>query len=119
HSHTTCHLRSPSSSPFLITPPPPRSTLFPYTTLFRSEAFLRGDLGDDTLHPAHDALHRFGFLLGKIFLQAHIGALEQDLSEKERSEEHTSEVQSLTNPVCRLVLEKKKSIISLSHTRIS
>src|SRR5262249_57693409 len=68
--------------------PPPRSTLFPYTTLFRS--FL---LSPSTGNPYMALLHSnrcegFG----------------------ERSEEHTSELQSLTNLVCRLLLEKKKHI---------
>src|SRR5438093_4812111 len=79
--------------------PPPRSTLFPYTTLFRSPTGLRGGL------PA-------GILVGNgcqigMFIQfdrAHIGQFQS----VQRSEEHTSELQSLTNLVCRLLLEKKK-----------
>src|SRR5256885_6134519 len=65
---------------------PPRSTLFPYTTLFRS------------VHPwrAHHA--RGG--------QQHLGELER--RGPQRSEEHTSELQSPCNLVCRLLLEKKK-----------
>src|SRR5258706_6061070 len=65
---------------------PPRSTLFPYTTLFRSE-------GAES--------HRFR----PVPL-----ALVRDLDHERvpRSEEHTSELQSLTNLVCRLLLEKKK-----------
>src|SRR5262249_58574014 len=65
-------------------PLPPRSTLFPYTTLFRSELAL--------LQHAQE--------LG-LRLRAH-------LPHFVRSEEHTSELQSLTNLVCRLLLEKKK-----------
>src|SRR5256885_5357826 len=66
---------------------PPRSTLFPYTTLFRSGAFgaARGGVA------AHD--HP-----GELFGIGHFG----------RSEEHTSELQSPCNLVCRLLLEKKK-----------
>src|SRR5437016_9994511 len=68
---------------------PPTSTLFPYTTLFRSTA-----AGYSTSRPCGTAvlggLLRFG------------GNLQH------RSEEHTSELQSLTNLVCRLLLEKKK-----------
>src|SRR5258706_5583535 len=71
---------------------PPRSTLFPYTTLFRSQfaAPLLVELGDR--HP-HD------LALG-LRIEAEPGL---------RSEEHTSELQSLTNLVCRLLLEKKKT----------
>src|SRR5260370_11053811 len=63
---------------------PPRSTLFPYTTLFRSRCLE----GRRTTHPEHGA-------------HAH----------HRRSEEHTSELQSHLNLVCRLLLEKKKLVI--------
>src|SRR5438093_7484334 len=66
---------------------PPRSTLFPYTTLFRS-AFQR---------PAGRSA---GLPIGRVWHPARRGA-------EPRSEEHTSELQSLTNLVCRLLLEKK------------
>src|SRR5690625_6482487 len=69
-------------------PRPPTSTLFPYTTLFRS-ANLRQDIGG--LLTAHDA-------------NASVGPH----PEKTRSEEHTSELQSRGHLVCRLLLEKKK-----------
>src|SRR5256885_12822998 len=65
---------------------PPRSTLFPYTTLFRSA--------------------RAAYALGH-FEEAERLSLE---GAKERSEEHTSELQSRCNLVCRLLLEKKKSL---------
>src|SRR5262249_59542904 len=68
---------------------PPRSTLFPYTTLFRSL-----EIGW-----AHGTLRVSGSSPGP----SHPG-------EEPRSEEHTSELQSLTNLVCRLLLEKKKKI---------
>src|SRR2546427_8141458 len=73
---------------------PPRSTLFPYTTLFRSHASvapLRSSLG---IEP--DAI--------VCLYSGNMGA-KQGL---ERSEEHTSELQSQSNLVCRLLLEKKK-----------
>src|SRR5438046_5331971 len=73
-------------------PPRPRSTLFPYTTLFRSEKVMAGEL----LEFPHDK--RLGSQSRR--RQSWRGAL--------RSEEHTSELQSLTNLVCRLLLEKKK-----------
>src|SRR2546430_10060673 len=72
---------------------PPRSTLFPYTTLFRSEILAR-----NTVTPP---------LIGKRI--GFDGAL-QSVIDKSRSEEHTSELQSQSNLVCRLLLEKKKKI---------
>src|SRR2546430_8116565 len=74
---------------------PPRSTLFPYTTLFRSfRAF----------HP-HEVLDRPGDPDG------HINFRRDGLAgTANRSEEHTSELQSQSNLVCRLLLEKKKKI---------
>src|SRR5256885_12807724 len=77
---------------------PPRSTLFPYTTLFRS-------LDTTRLHPAAR-----GFLPGGE-LEMVGSPLERragEFSHIERSEEHTSELQSPCNLVCRLLLEKKK-----------
>src|SRR5262249_60521012 len=100
----------PPSSPapplffLLTTPPPPTSPLFPYTTLFRSvpprararRSARRGKPpgGPWSLRrsrPGRDARPS-----------------PADRSERARSEEHTSELQSLTNLVCRLLLEKKK-----------
>src|SRR2546425_3886160 len=94
---------------------PPRSTLFPYTTLFRSIIFIN-DLPEVCIN------------LSKIFLFADDAKLYKcisnvsdcvklndsgqcifDWSEKWRSEEHTSELQSLAYLVCRLLLEKKKN----------
>src|SRR2546428_8087877 len=78
---------------------PPRSTLFPYTTLFRSRLDLAGKLLIDlpVWSPHHD-----------IFLLLAPGhrAVEVEFL---RSEEHTSELQSRSDLVCRLLLEKKKS----------
>src|SRR5260370_29943453 len=85
---------------------PPRSTLFPYTTLFRSgppgsrarqdEPLAHGDRrpGPDRDHAAHGR-QRPGSVAGAE-------------KRRERSEEHTSELQSHLNLVCRLLLEKKK-----------
>src|SRR2546425_7861766 len=69
---------------------PPRSTLFPYTTLFRSKTRLAVRAALDLQHDFDDGAH---------FV---------DLSPIFRSEEHTSELQSLAYLVCRLLLEKKK-----------
>src|SRR5258706_14692801 len=82
---------------FLMIRRPPRSTLFPYTTLFRSTEDREANIFDGGA-PFYRA---FECADG---LYVSIGALEP------RSEEHTSELQSLTNIVCRLLLEKKKSI---------
>src|SRR5438093_6982325 len=68
--------------------PPPRSTLFPYTTLFRSRPGPKP--------PNTESWER-------------TEAIEAAL-DRTRSEEHTSELQSLTNLVCRLLLEKKKTV---------
>src|SRR6266700_4918902 len=71
---------------FLMIRRPPRSTLFPYTTLFRS--------------PVRRVAHRVG-------IGGHQGRRHR------RSEEHTSELQSRENLVCRLLLEKKKILASI------
>src|SRR5258705_1597142 len=78
---------------------PPRSTLFPYTTLFRSE--VEADLGavEGALPREHG--HREARALE--------GAAERVLGRVPRSEEHTSELQSLRHLVCRLLLEKKRA----------
>src|SRR2546425_4781348 len=73
---------------------PPRSTLFPYTTLFRSHAFL--DQPPGTVQDQRPDPHR----------DERVG--EGPAGGEDRSEEHTSELQSLAYLVCRLLLEKKK-----------
>src|SRR2546430_7980510 len=84
---------------------PPRSTLFPYTTLFRSELRVRA-LGTDLLRRA--AL-LFLALAHRFLEPAHGGAQIRAHRTQLRSEEHTSELQSQSNLVCRLLLEKKKT----------
>src|SRR2546428_2931827 len=96
---------------------PPRSTLFPYTTLFRSrhEAHRRGlraELGERKCDAS------LGLRRGGGASRAMVGAspapgrpvagARRDLHAVERSEEHTSELQSRSDLVCRLLLEKKK-----------
>src|SRR2546422_4491882 len=99
---------------------PPRSTLFPYTTLFRS---------------AHDEwsglqeIHQAALLLGGQLRSATtamavaqtLQAMQQKglLPVVERSEEHTSELQSRLHLVCRLLLEKKKNITQRGRGRLS
>src|SRR5256885_14718346 len=83
---------------FLMIRRPPRSTLFPYTTLFRSRVkglTLRNVDVTDQLGPAVSIRDASEVILS-------------DLSLRSRSEEHTSELQSPCNLVCRLLLEKKK-----------
>src|SRR5205809_5511447 len=71
---------------FLMIRPPPRSTLFPYTTLFRSLIHYAGESESNPAGSANDGLRTGNW----------------------RSEEHTSELQSRLHLVCRLLLEKKK-----------
>src|SRR5260221_4232935 len=86
---------------FLMIRRPPRSTLFPYTTLFRSVFYEQSEpdvVGAYYSIVLYEPFHRFPFRL--------------------RSEEHTSELQSHSDLVCRLLLEKKPSIADThSHIR--
>src|SRR5947207_4422874 len=88
---------------FLLIRRPPRSTLFPYTTLFRS---LHG--------PALDFANCMGRCLARYFVVTGGSECTPDGRHVPRSEEHTSELQSHSDLVCRLLLEKKKKNASLS-----
>src|SRR5689334_24107002 len=79
--------------------PPPISTLFPYTTLFRSEELGRARLNVPGRHNVQNAT-------AVIALASELG-----IPFEKRSEEHTSELQSQFHLVCRLLLEKKKNAI--------
>src|SRR5699024_11998964 len=89
---------------FFRTRPPPRSTLFPYTTLFRSHVYvgcaqsLARSRGIPNHASAHNRSPRGNF--------RHFAA--RTIHSPDRSEEHTSELQSRFDLVCRLMLEKKK-----------
>src|SRR5258708_31235990 len=91
---------------------PPRSTLFPYTTLFRSRSFPQAwdvimEVGES---PGYQDTQSTGS--GRKFLfQAQQDGLQVLLRPLQRSEEHTSELQSPDHLVCRLLLEKKTSPI--------
>src|SRR5690606_41367843 len=98
---TGCLLPDVSLLFFFMIRPPPRSTLFPYTTLFRSLNWLVDDLGDTTVNRG---LLRRRPEDPELALARFVAELRPDL----RSEEHTSELQSRENLVCRLLLEKKK-----------
>src|SRR5690349_22872032 len=86
---------------------PPRSTLFPYTTLFRSAA-LRGDTGHATTNPVVLSLPHVGPAGGTPRRPGERGHHPVRRQAHARSEEHTSELQSRRDLVCRLLLEKKK-----------
>src|SRR5258708_17576101 len=82
---------------------PPRSTLFPYTTLFRSPLLVEREAGED--QAAVEAHRLRGARSRGRAQEAEQPARELEV---ERSEEHTSELQSPDHLVCRLLLEKKK-----------
>src|SRR3712207_6877257 len=82
---------------------PPRSTLFPYTTLFRSHAF------SSIRTRRRRAQDREGSCLRRRRADPRSGGLGGPAAQSRRSEEHTSELQSRQYLVCRLLLEKKKS----------
>src|SRR5256885_2757442 len=90
---------------------PPRSTLFPYTTLFRSTipsliplpSSLAGALVLSTFFLAQEPVAPAGVIRGRVDVRRAAPQMER------RSEEHTSELQSPCNLVCRLLLEKKKN----------
>src|SRR2546430_3527321 len=90
---------------------PPRSTLFPYTTLFRSEILKDHE---DVLEGLFDFVAQRRDLSTSYIKQLHQALTEhQDTVDAvNRSEEHTSELQSQSNLVCRLLLEKKKKKIN-------
>src|SRR5256885_6595382 len=85
---------------------PPRSTLFPYTTLFRSSHPPGESWAQPSSHQMAGALSPSG----PIPRQAELSPIQR----LDRSEEHTSELQSPCNLVCRLLLEKKKKNITTS-----
>src|SRR2546427_9583181 len=100
---------------FLMIRRPPRSTLFPYTTLFRSTPDLMpSDItGTEIIEEDQTTGKRgFRFVRGPVFANI-------VLADEPRSEEHTSELQSQSNLVCRLLLEKKKKNNKKTDSSIS
>src|SRR3712207_7836095 len=95
---------------------PPRSTLFPYTTLFRSPRLDGSDAGPvpagDRPRAEHDAGNAADLLGGA-------APLDRAGADVARSEEHTSELQSRQYLVCRLLLEKKKKYISTQYSKLT
>src|SRR2546429_1338841 len=98
---------------------PPRSTLFPYTTLFRSPGALFRSLSAFSLRDLNLAKIESRPLRGKpweyLFYLDFIGRVDEPTSQNARSEEHTSELQSRLHLVCRLLLEKKKKTHMYSY----
>src|SRR2546425_4906645 len=94
---------------------PPRSTLFPYTTLFRSGRIVhqaRAEIGGERPHlgqPGADGERGLAEQAGLHHLGADVAG--RTVRGGRRSEEHTSELQSLAYLVCRLLLEKKKTVV--------
>src|SRR3712207_6885141 len=97
---------------------PPRSTLFPYTTLFRSlrqPAVYVSPGGNKTLSYSSCVAHPLFFLLVNTSLSVYLTYQLQS----QRSEEHTSELQSRQYLVCRLLLEKKIHVINFLLLQLS
>src|SRR3712207_8253105 len=89
---------------FLMIRRPPRSTLFPYTTLFRSRTNITERVNVEFRLEAFNVLNHTAFDVRGTDTQANVALNVNEL----RSEEHTSELQSRQYLVCRLLLEKKK-----------
>src|SRR3712207_8051836 len=104
---------------FLMIRRPPRSTLFPYTTLFRSRELEEREAraADDCLVGAdgRGRLVAVGAGRGDEVVLVYAVAADADGADQFRSEEHTSELQSRQYLVCRLLLEKKKKKINLNY----
>src|SRR2546427_4231999 len=93
---------------------PPRSTLFPYTTLFRSPRTIPEARCQAEASPVGPCGYRGQRLFGRERGARQVPAREAlKLTSALRSEEHTSELQSQSNLVCRLLLEKKKRVNSV------
>src|SRR2546430_13637069 len=93
---------------------PPRSTLFPYTTLFRSE-LRRLERDRRTQELARIWMRRVDEHVARGALLDDLSGVHHSDAIARRSEEHTSELQSQSNLVCRLLLEKKKNHLTLSR----
>src|SRR5260370_3447589 len=87
---------------------PPRSTLFPYTTLFRSSG-----ASLEQCKAFGDRINKRTASMGVAFTSCVVPA-----ARERRSEEHTSELQSHLNLVCRLLLEKKKKRVNAHRTQV-
>src|SRR5687767_15238782 len=99
--------------------PPPRSTLFPYTTLFRSPAAQPSPTSSSSGRPVNSSQRLLKVVQRASRPASHrrTGALSPSSRKRARSEEHTSELQSLAYLVCRLLLEKKNKNQCLHHLK--
>src|SRR5262249_60492833 len=114
----SCHLSYPRPLVFfLLTRPPPTSTLFPYTTLFRSYPD-RARADQHRRRGQQWSVYRRAGLRRDRF-QRRCPVAGNLCAHRDRSEEHTSELQSLTNLVCRLLLEKKKHHMVHTNTNLT
>src|SRR2546430_9411797 len=93
---------------------PPRSTLFPYTTLFRSDEW-SADAGVHRGVENASGIARYGQQIISVPVQE---PMDGGSSFQSRSEEHTSELQSQSNLVCRLLLEKKKRECTVANDQL-
>src|SRR5688572_31592623 len=93
---------------------PPRSTLFPYTTLFRSQSAEQSAQQIDDEYGGHPEARISAYELR--LEDAEDDRDPKEIEREKRSEEHTSELQSQSNLVCRLLLEKKNIEINRTHT---
>src|SRR2546430_13564953 len=98
---------------------PPRSTLFPYTTLFRSQR-LRAvpDSGLERRAETRADVRAVAKRRAEQIVESARRRRQRRLALLERSEEHTSELQSQSNLVCRLLLEKKKNFLDLISSSV-
>src|SRR5690349_22179049 len=96
---------------------PPRSTLFPYTTLFRSRTTARRE-GDGYVLNGTKMFITNG-VHADLYCIAAVSSPDARPSQRLRSEEHTSELQSRRDLVCRLLLEKKNNTFSFSNIYLS
>src|SRR2546429_4730238 len=87
---------------------PPRSTLFPYTTLFRSRTRERLLVSPSKMKPRISDESKTATIPGFVPPNQNVIAIADSANAANRSEEHTSELQSRLHLVCRLLLEKKK-----------
>src|SRR5687767_15323222 len=98
---------------------PPRSTLFPYTTLFRSATFYPGAMGFAATQSLKELSSKPDLVIVSPNAPEAMMKFPAECRElRIRSEEHTSELQSLAYLVCRLLLEKKKKDNTNDHVKI-
>src|SRR3712207_7069941 len=95
---------------------PPRSTLFPYTTLFRSLQDIHWAVGSFGYFPTYTVGNLVAAQLWQA-LRADVPDVDERVAAGDRSEEHTSELQSRQYLVCRLLLEKKRISLPEQLTR--